>query len=154
MMFAASLLVAVAGTAAPPEPSAPVPITVYGRDYLGLERQEQIITGTCDGVASSARIAKAYRKGDAGAIELRHGSRSRALPSSFARGLLVLNTAYQVGLGCDGERLLFVAHVIEMRGGPAARYFSQQATWNFNADSLVLSEPVEESAEEFAAHVR
>ncbi|MEO7179172.1 MAG: hypothetical protein ABIW83_10035, partial [Allosphingosinicella sp.] len=74
--------------------------------------------------------------------------------SSFAEGLLVRTTAYQVGIGCDGERLRLEAHVVQMNWGKKVRYFSQMATWDFGADSLVVSEPVEENAEEFAAHVQ
>jgi hypothetical protein len=131
----------------------PGTITVHSRDYLSLEQQAQVITGTCDGIPSSARILKA-RKGTAGTIELRHANRSRAVPSTFADGLLVRNTAYAVGLGCDGTRLLLVAYIVQMKRSGATRYFSQTATWDFGADQLTVSEPVDETAEEFAAHVQ
>lgn len=128
-------------------------ITIHGRDYLGLARYAEVITGTCDGTESSATITKAYR-GARGRIELRHGATARELPPSFAEGLLVRNAAYRAGLGCDGERLRLEAHVVQMEGPAGVRYFSQTATWDFGADQLDVSEPVEESAAEFAAHVQ
>ncbi|HEU0099176.1 MAG TPA: hypothetical protein VFQ67_10420 [Allosphingosinicella sp.] len=139
--------------AAAAQASDPAAITVQGRDYTGLDQFTQVVTGTCDGTPASATITKA-RRGASGKIELRHGSVARDLPSSFAEGLLVRNTAYQLGLGCDGKRLKLEAHVVQMNWGRNIRYFSQQATWDLGADSLVVSEPVAESPGEFAAHVQ
>ena len=150
-MHAVTNLLISAGVAVHPPASAT--IDVQSRDDLSVEQQAQLISGTCDGVPSSARIVKA-RKDAAGAIEIRHGDRSRAVPSSFADGLLVHNTAYATGLGCDGKRLLFVAYVVQMKGDGGVRYFTQRATWDFGADSLTVSDPVDESAAQFAAHVQ
>jgi hypothetical protein len=139
--------------AAAQSPTNGATVTVQGRDYLGLAQYAEVTTGTCDGTPSSATITKAHR-GAGGRIELRHGTTSRELPPSFAEGLLLRNAAYRAGLGCDGKRLKFEAHVVQMKGAAGVRYFSQVATWDFGDDSLVVSEPVSETAEEFAAHVQ
>lgn len=120
---------------------------------MGLSQYAEVTTGICDGTLSSATITKAYR-GAAGKIELRHGANSRELPPHFAEGLLVRNAAYRIGLGCDGERLKIEAHVIQLKGPAGIRYFSQTAEWDFGADTLIVAEPVVETAEEFAAHVQ
>lgn len=131
----------------------PIVVNMDARDYRGLAQYAEVATGTCDGTPSSATITKAYR-GATGRIELRHGEASRELPSSFAEGLLVRSSAYRTGLGCDGKRLKFEAHVVHMKGAAGVRYFSQVATWDFRENSLVVSDPVDETAEEFAAHVQ
>lgn len=163
MTLIASLLMAAALQQVPTPPPSGIglqspdaaTIIIHGRDPVSLRQQEQLITGTCDGIPSSARIQKASRR-DAvgGGIELRHGSGLRALPPTFARGLLGKNTVYHAGLACDGKRLLFIARVIEMKGAAGISYFSQIATWDFETGTLDIAEPLQESAEEFAAHVR
>lgn len=131
----------------------PIVVNMDARDYLGLPQQTHVVSGTCDGVPSSAAITLAYR-GATPRIELRHGDNSRDIPNSFAEGLLTRVTAYQAALGCDGKRLKFVAHVVQMNGGARVRYFTQEATWDFGTGALVIADPVAESPEEFAAHVQ
>jgi hypothetical protein len=138
------------------QPPERVTITVYGRESVGLDERKDVITGLCDGVPSSVIITKESRRpGRAapGMIEMRHGDSSIEVPASFARGVLVRNSVHGTGLGCDGKRLKLWVYAVQAKDETGLRYFSQTATWNFGTNDLEVTDPVDENAEEFAAHM-
>lgn len=128
-------------------------ITVDIREPRTVEGYTESFRGSCDGRDTSVVIRKSYR-GAEGGIIIRYGDMVRDVPAGFTNGLVLRNTAYQGALVCDGRRVTFIVHALQVRNQPSTRYYTQSATLDVRTGEVSVSDLQTQAPEEFGALVQ